>query len=246
MTISTGLLTRVVSRVFELPKDVSSELIPEVERAVSGIAKVGARQVKEMVLALPIFLLFVRELLSRRNEFEAQKQLFVIGAAAAFSTLGMVILGTALSSLPVQILLLFSNPALAIALLTSGGLFIAAVIVLLSWLIIYALNFVLDDDPAFQKIRDEFLPPETKALVKDIEKAVRKGGGDPDKLGKAVAKGLKARGKGANAAELEKSLTRVHGRLQARDAERAVKSDRRVPTRRRTRTRAQTKAKRRS
>ena len=227
MSVSTGLVTNLVKRVFGMPAEVAAEIMPELEKAAGGIAKVGARQVKDMILSLPIFILFVRELLSRREELAAQKQLFVIGAAAAFSTLGLVILGTALSSLPVQILLLFSNPALAIFLLTSGSLFISAVIILLAWLIIYALNFVLADDPAFQKIRDQMLSPEAKKVLKDVEKAVKKSGADPEKMRRAIGKALKTRGKKSDAEKLEKGLKRVHGKLQPSAAKSPSKKTRR-------------------
>lgn len=235
MNVMKGLLTKVVQRVFALPGEVSAELMPELEKAASGIAKIGARQVKDMILALPIFLLFVRELLRRREEFAAQKQLFVIGAAAAFSTLGLVVLGTALTNLPVQILLLFSNPALAIFLLTSGGLFIAAVIILLSWLIIYALTFVLADDPIFEKVRDEFLTPRAKKVLRNVEKAVRNGGADPEKMRRAVEKALKSRGKSSDARKLEKSLGRVQRKLKSPPTGRSARSPKATGAARKTR-----------
>jgi hypothetical protein len=223
MKVSVRLISAAFSRVFRTSKEVSRELGPQLGSAVQIVSKLGAKRIREFIAALPIFVLFVRELLRQRADVQAQKQLFVVGAAAALSTLGLVMLGGVLSSLPVQVLLLFTHPFIGIPLLVSEGLAIAAVMVLLVWLIIYALNFVLADDPAYQRIRDEFLPPSTQAVLADVQAEIENGGADLESLRNVVQERLKARGSKADAEKLEKELQRLEKRFRGKAISRLSK-----------------------
>lgn len=214
MKIPTSLIFAVFSRVFRTSKEATRELGPQLNAAMQSISKIGTKRMKEFIAALPIFVLFVRELLRQRGEVQAQKQLFIIGAAAALSTLGMVVLGSMLSSLPIQILLLVTHPFIGIPLLLSEGLVIVIIMVMLSWLIIYALNFVLADDPTYQRIREQFLPPNTQAVLADIQAEIESSGADLEALRRVVEERLKARGSEEDAEKLEKKLQRLEKRLR--------------------------------
>jgi len=224
MQIPVRLLTALFSSVFKTTKEVSRGLGPQLSAAVQSISKIGMKRMKEIIAALPIFVLFVRELLRQRNEIQAQKQLFIVGAAAALSTLGLVVLGSVLSSLPVQLLLLFSHPFLGIPLLCSEGLVIVIVMVVIVWLIIYALNFVLADDPAYQRIREQILPPDTQSVLAEIQTEIESGGADLEALRRVIEERLKVRGSKADADKLEKELKRLEKRLRNIAFERLAKT----------------------
>lgn len=216
MKVPASLISAVTSRVFSASKEVTRQLGPQLSVAVQSISKIGAKRMKEFIVALPTFVLFVRELLQHRGEIQVQKQLVIIGAAAALSTLGLVVLGGVLSSLPVQLILLFTHPWIGIPLLVSGGLAITVVIVVLVWLIIYSLNFVLADDPAYQQIRDQFLPPSAEAVLADVQAEIERGGSDLQTLRTVVEEHLKVRGSKADAKKLEKELLRLEKRFKSK------------------------------
>jgi hypothetical protein len=224
MKIPTGLITAVFSSVFRTSKEATRELVPQLNAAVQSISRIGVKRMKEIISALPIFVLFVRELLRQRGEVQAQKQLFIIGAAAALSTLGMVVLGSVLSSLPVQLLLLITHPFIGIPLLISEGLVIAVVMVVIVWLIIYVLNFVLADDPTYQRIREQFLPPNTQEVLADIQAEIESGGADLEALRRVVEEQLKARATEADAEKLERELQRLEKRLRKVSLSRLIKA----------------------
>jgi hypothetical protein len=153
--------------------------------------------------------------------------------------LGLIILGSTLGSLPVQIGLLFTYPWLGIPLLVSGGLTIAAIVIVLVWIIVYALNFVLAEDPAFRRIRDEFLSPDAKAVLLDIQKEVEGSGADLEKIRTVVEEQLQERGAKGNPKKLDKMLTRFERRLSpkvarvsekvARKSQRAANAEHKSP-----------------
>jgi hypothetical protein len=214
MNIATRLTSTLFSKVFRASKDVTRELAPQLNAAVRSVSKIGMKRVKEFIAAVPIFILFVRELLRQRDQVDAQKQLIIIGAAAALSTLGLILLGGLLGSLPVQLLLLFTHPWIGVPLLVSGGLVIASIMLVLVWLIIYVLNLVLADDPAYQRIRDQFLPPSAQEILSGLQAEIESGGADLDKLRAVVEEKLKARGSKADAKRLERDLQRVEKRFR--------------------------------
>lgn len=216
MGIATQLVSTVFSRVFRAPKDDTRKLMPQLEAAVRSISKLGIKRVREFILAVPIFILFVRELLRQRDQVDAQKQLIIIGAAAAISTLGLVLLGGLLGSLPVQLLLLFTHPWIGAPLLVSGGLTIASIMLVLVWLIIYVLNRVLAGDPAYQRIREQFLPPSAQEILSDLQAEIESSGADLDALRVVVEEKLKARGSKADANQLERDLQRLEKRFRSR------------------------------
>lgn len=214
MKIPVRLISTVFSRVFRTSTEVTRKISPQLGAAVQGVTKIGAKRLKEFISALPIFILFLRELLRQRNQVQAQKQLAIIGAAAALSTLGLVVLGGVLSSLPVQVVLLFTHPFVGIPLLVSGGLVITSIMVVLVWLIIYVLNFMLEDDPAYQRIREQFLPASTQDVLTDIQAEIESSGADLQALRTVVEERLMVRGSKADAEKLEKNLQRLERRVR--------------------------------
>lgn len=216
MSIATRLTSTVFSKVFRASKDVTRDLAPQLNAAVRSVSRIGVKRVKEFIVAVPIFILFVRELLRQRDHVDAQKQLIIIGAAAALSTLGLVLLGGLLGSLPVQLLLLFTHPWIGVPLLVSGGLVIASIMLVLVWLIIYVLNLVLADDPVYLRIRDQFLPLSAQEILSDLQTEIESGGADLDALRAVVEEKLKARGSKADANQLERDLQRLEKRFRSR------------------------------
>lgn len=215
MSIATRLTSTVFSRVFRASKDVTRDLAPQLNAAVSSVSKIGVKRVKEFIVAVPIFILFIRELLRQRDQVESQKQLIIIGAAAALSALGLVLLGGLLSSLPVQLLLLFTHPWVGVPLLVSGWLVIASIMLVIVWLIIYVLNLVLKDDPAYQRICDQFLPPSAQEILSELQVEIESGGANLDALRAVVEEKLKVRGSKADANKLEKELQRLEKRFRS-------------------------------
>jgi hypothetical protein len=92
--------------------------------------------------------------------------------------------------------------------------------IVLLWLIIYVLNLVLADDPAYQRIRDEFLPRETQAVLADVQSEIERGGTDLEALRKVVEERLMARGTKGDAEKLEKGLQRLEKRFISRSSAR--------------------------
>lgn len=216
MSIATRLTSTVFSKVFRASKGVTRDLAPQLNAAVRSVSRIGVKRVKEFIVAVPIFILFVRELLRQRDHVDAQKQLIIIGAAAALSTLGLVLLGGLLGSLPVQLLLLFTHPWVGVPLLVSGGLVIASIMLVLVWLIIYVLNLALADDPVYLRIRDQFLPLSAQEILSDLQTEIESGGADLDALRAVVEEKLKARGSKADANQLERDLQRLEKRFRSR------------------------------
>lgn len=224
MSIAQRLATAAFARVFRASGETVNRARPQLNAAVSAIAKIGPKKIKEFLLSLPIFLAFVRELLRERGQLEAQKQLFIIGAAASLSTLGLVILGGVLSSLPMQLLLLFTHPWLGIPLLFSSGLVISAVMIVIVWLIVYVLNLVLSNDPAYQRVRDRFLPPSAQAVLAEVQAEIEASGASIDALRKVVEERLIVRGSKADSKKLERQLIRLEKRLGSASSARLSKT----------------------
>jgi hypothetical protein len=224
MKVPIRLLTATFSRVFQTSKEATRELRPQLVSAVQGVSKIGSKKLKEFFLSLPIFIVFFRELLRQRSQVQAQKQLFIIGAAATLSTLGLVILTGVMSSLPVQLLLVITHPYIGIPLLVSGGMIIATVTVLLVWLIIYVLNIVMQDDPVYQQIREKFLPSSTQEILAEVQAEIESSGADLEKLRKVVEENLKERGSKANAKKLEKDLQKLEKRFRSKATDRLSKA----------------------
>jgi len=216
MKVTTKVASAIFSRVFSVSKEVMQKAGPQLNAMVRSVLSISKGKVKEFIAALPILILFVRELLRQRHQAQAQKQLIIIGAAAALSALGSVVLGVVLSSLPFQLLLLFTHPFLGLPLLASESFVIAAVITALVWLIIYVLNNGLADDPAYQKIRDEFLPPSTRSILDEMQVEIETGEADLGILTDVVGKYMKEKGAEADAEKLEGVLKRLEERTKGK------------------------------
>lgn len=214
MRIPTGAISAIFSRVFKAPREATRELGAQLGPAVQGVSRIGTKRLKEFLAALPIFVMFVLELLRQRQQLQAQKQLMIIGAAAALSTLGLLFLGALMSSLPVQFLLLFTHPFIGVPLLFSSSLVITSVIAVMVWLIVYVLNITLADDPTYQKIREQFLPPNAQDVLTDLQEEIESSGVDLQALRTTVEERLIASGSKADAKKLERSLGRIEKGLR--------------------------------
>jgi len=216
MSATTRIASAVFSRVFTVPKEMMQKAGPQLNAVVMSVLNIGKGKVKEFIAALPILILFVRELLRQRKQAQAQKQLYIVGTAAALSALGSVVIGVLLSSLPVQLLLLITHPFLGLSLLVAQTFVIAAVITALAWLIIYVLNYIMADDPVYQKIRDEFLPPNTRSILTEMQTEIENGKADLDILKDVVEKYMKENGSEADAEKLEGILKRLEQRTKGK------------------------------
>lgn len=216
MRVPNWVTTKVFSKVFGSSKKEARSVAPTVGMAVQAISRFGTERVKEFFLALPIFVLFVRELLRQRHELEAQKQIVIIGAAASVSTLGIVVLVGVLGSLPVQLLLLVSHPYLGVPLLVTQGLTIALIVTVLVWLVVYVLNFVLEGDATYQRIRAQIIPPNAQQMLAELQSEIERSGADLRSLRKVVQKELIERGSKADARKVEKTLARLEKRIHRR------------------------------
>jgi hypothetical protein len=222
MKVPARVLGTVFSRVFRSPAKSTASILPALSSAVEAVSRLGANRLKEFLAALPIFVVFLRELLRRRNEVGSQKQLVIIGAAAAFSTLVLVALGGLLGSLPVQLVLLVTHPWVGLPLFLSTGLVLSSIMAALVWLIVYVLNVALSDDPIYRDVRDKFMPPTTREILATLQNEIEDSGADIEALREAVEERLKARASAADAAKLEKELQRIESQLRRATARKLV------------------------
>lgn len=211
-------LLYVFRRVFKVSKEGTRNVGPQLKATFGSVTRIGAHRAKEFLFALPILIIFIRELYSERRKIEAQKQLIIVGAAAVLSTLGMLATWGLLSSLPFQIVILIANPFIGVPLLFSSTLVITTVLVTLIWLIIYVLNVLLSDDPVYQMIHDQFLPPDTQAILSEIQLDIEKSCDDLDELRRVVQERLAAKGSDADTRKIERDLKKIEKRIRKRAA----------------------------
>jgi hypothetical protein len=197
------------SKVFGVTKAKIEEMGPSLASIVDKVSKIGVSKMRDFLLALPIFILFVRELIKRRDEIESRNRLLIIGAAAALVTLGLVVMFALLTSLPIQIMLLITHFGIGLALLTSETIVVASIIVVMLWFIIFILNTTLGDDLIYQEIRAETVSSPASELIDEIEREVKQATNDLDSLRNTLRDSLVQRGTKTDAAKVEKKLRRI-------------------------------------
>lgn len=192
-----GLIFKVADKVFGGAKKISATCKDELSLVADIVSKFGIKRLKEIVFALPVFVAFVKELVRRRDQLQAQNRLYVIGAGAALSSLLAVIAGGLVTALPFQVVFFFAHPALALIFLTSGGTVIAAAIAVIVWLTIYVLTLVMQDDPIFKEVYARFVAADVDKMFSEVSAEIQAKGGDLDHLTAYVREGLRERGKAA-------------------------------------------------
>lgn len=216
MVAMNRIASFVFSRVYAVPKDMMQKAGPQLNAAIKSVLNIGKGKVKEFIAALPIIILFVRELLRQRKQAQAQKQLYIIGAAAAIAALGSAVIAMLLASFLMQLVLLFTHPFLGLALLLAQNVTIAAIITTLIWLIIYVLNYIMADDPVYQKIRDEFLPQNTRTILDEIKTEIESGKVDLEILKNVVETYMKENGSEEDAEKLDGIRKRLEKRTKGK------------------------------
>lgn len=214
--ILATILGKVFSFVFRASKETSKDASAELVAAFNAVRRIGTARIKEFILALPIFIEFVRQLLKHRANISAKKQLYIIGAAASLTTLGLLVVVSVLSSLPVQLLLILSYPVIGIPLLVSGGLVISTITIVMAWLIIYFLNLMMADDPIYQMVREQYVPKHTQEVLDAVKVDLEQSGADMQKLRTVMENQLQARGSDADPQKLNAKLEKLESRLQSK------------------------------
>jgi hypothetical protein len=87
-------------------------------------------------------------------------------------------------------------------------------------LIIYALNLALEDDPANQRIREQFIPPSMQDMLDEVRAEIEGSGADLDRMRNVIEERLKARGLKTEAEMLEKDLRRLEKRVRTKASDR--------------------------
>lgn len=195
--------------VFKTSKETSEKAKQDLVVAVGSLAKMGVARLREFLAAIPMFVLFVRELIIRRKEFEAQSELMLVGAGAALTTLLTIFFVGTLSALPTQIALILAYPLLGIPLLFATGLTLSALVVFLVWIIIFVLNLAFADSLIFRDVRDRFLTKKTQEILIEVQNQIENSGADLTSLSAVVEQSLIDRGAKGNAEKVEGKLRQV-------------------------------------
>ena len=189
------ILERLFKWLFKANKEVLDDAQQDFYKAGKALLGLSGRQIREFLAAVPMFLIFVKRLVERRDEFGNTESLVILGAGGALTALPVIWIVSVLGSLPFQIAFLLAHPALGIPLFLSTQLFMWTAAVFLIWIIIFVLNKAFSDDPTFQEIRDKFVPAKERAVLYTIEKTVRDSGAEAGQLTDIVSKGLMERGR---------------------------------------------------
>ena len=167
------ILIRLFGFFFKTSNETAQTAGDELLQIFTAISKIGGNRIKEFLATIPIFIEFFVHLIKEKDQLENGRQLLLVGAAAAFSSLVGFLIVSVLGSWTVQIGLIFAFPLLGVPLFVATGLAITTIIVLFVWLVIFVLNKALAADPAYQKIRDKYLTQKAKQILLDIEAVVK-------------------------------------------------------------------------
>lgn len=173
LKILASILVYIFGFVFKASKETAQSAGNELVQIFTALSKIGGGQIKEFLATIPIFLEFFIHLIRNRDQLENRRQILLVGAATALSSLLGILIVSVLGSWTVQFALVVAFPLLGIPLFLATGLAITTIIVLFIWLVIFVLNKALEDDPAYQKIRDGYLTPKTIKILSDIETVVK-------------------------------------------------------------------------
>lgn len=203
-----GLVLKVFEKVFQVAKEVSEHAKKELALVYEALTSIGIKRLREIVFAVPVFVLFVRELVRHRDQLQAKNRLYAIGAGAALSTLLSVIAAGVVTGLPFQIAFFFAHPVLAFIIFTSGTTVVTATVAVIVWLTIYVLTLILADDPIFQEIYRRFIAADVDEMFSDISSHVLKQSQQINQLENLVGERLLARGAAADPAKIDRQLSR--------------------------------------
>ena len=173
LKILGSILVYLFGFVFKASKETAQSAANELVELFTALSKIGGSQIKEFLATIPIFLEFFIHLIKNKDQLENGRQLLLVGAATALSSMIGLLIVSVLGSWTVQLALVVAFPLLGVPLFLATGLAITTIIVLFIWLVIFVLNKALADDPAYQKIRDGYLTPKTIKILSDIEAVVK-------------------------------------------------------------------------
>jgi len=240
LKILAFILTRLFGFIFKASKETAQSAGGDLVRVFSAISRIGAYRTKEFLATIPIFVEFFLYLMKERDKLDKRRQLLLVGAAAALSSLVGFLIVSVLGSWTVQVALMISFPLLGVPLFFATGLAITTIIVLFIWLVVFVLNKALSDDPAYQAIRDGYLPTQVRQVLTDIEAMVNDGQGaettatpdasDPRTLYELVEVQLLEQGEKADVADVVNRLEKIEKKLKrkSRQMQRFEKTANRV------------------
>tara|TARA_R110001583_G_scaffold195553_2_gene376058 strand:- start:3188 stop:3958 length:771 start_codon:yes stop_codon:yes gene_type:complete len=180
--------------IFRATKEDSknaSELLVKGARALSSL---GGKRLRDFLVAMPLFMLFIRELVVQREKLGSKHELLIVGAGAALGTLMTAVTVSILTSLPFQFMLLVAHPIFGVSLIASSTLLITSIVVLMVWLNMHLLNSVFEENEIFISIKNSFIPSREQALLTEIGDAVLSSGVDVAMLESVAEAGLITRG----------------------------------------------------
>lgn len=208
-SLALAILGKIFGWIFQTSRAAIDDAKEDIFSAVKALFRIGGPKLREFLASVPIYVLFVRELVVRRNELGSKAELMVLGAGSALGVLLTSIVVTLMSGLAFQSLLLISWPLVGIPLFFATSISIFSVVVFLVWIIVFVLNTAFSKNPIFLEIRDKFLPEEARGLLDTLQAEVEKSGADLDTLSSLVSESLNKRGKGADGKKLADRLEQV-------------------------------------
>lgn len=203
------LLGKIFAWIFQTSKIATDSAKEDIFSAVKALILIGGPKLREFLASVPIFVLFVRELVVRRKELGSQAELMVLGAGSALGILLTSVVVVLMSGLAFQSLLLMTWPVVGIPLFFATSISIFSVVVFLVWMIIFVLNSAFSENSIFMEIRNRFIPESTSALLDTLQMEVEKSGADLNALGALVSESLNKRGVKADGKKLEERLEQL-------------------------------------
>lgn len=203
------ILGKIFGWIFQASKSATDDAKEDIFSAVKALVRIGGPTLREFLASVPIFVLFVRELVVRRKELGSQAELMVLGAGSALGVLLTSVVVTLMSGLAFQSLLLMTWPVVGIPLFFATSISIFSVVVFLVWIIVFVLNSAFSENPVFKEIRNRFLPESARALLDTLQVEVERSGADLGTLSALVSESLNKRGEDADGKKLVDRLEQV-------------------------------------
>jgi hypothetical protein len=208
-TFILSVLGTIFSWVFKTSKETTQSAKEDIFKATIALSNIGGKRLREFLSAVPMLILFVRELVVKRKQFDAKSEMMILGAGVALGTLFTISIFSALSSISLQAMLLFTYPIVGIPLFFATQSVLVAIVVFLVWLIAFVLNTAFATSANFVEIRNRFLPESTQEMLESVQSEVAHSGADLQLLNEVVTQSLNQRGINADADALTKRLDRA-------------------------------------
>jgi hypothetical protein len=189
-TFILSVLGTIFSWVFKTSKETTQSAKEDIFKATIALSNIGGKRLREFLSAVPMLILFVRELVVKRKQFDAKSEMMILGAGVALGTLFTISIFSALSSISLQAMLLFTYPIVGIPLFFATQSVLVAIVVFLVWLI-------------------AFVPESTQEMLESVQSEVAHSGADLQLLNEVVTQSLNQRGINADADALTKRLDRA-------------------------------------